>query len=157
MTDDPDLTSAYALNSAEDAKRLYAEWAESYDRSFGDAQGYLLPRHVTEVFVNSGGLGPVLDVGAGTGLVAQGLSAAHVGPIDGTDLSDEMLAVAQKQCLFVISANAAHFQKAGFADFFQDPDAGLIDLQYEDRRIYSDKADLSHRYDMARVVSFRNA
>ncbi|MDB4224559.1 methyltransferase domain-containing protein, partial [Granulosicoccus sp.] len=94
MTDDPDLNSAYALETVDDAKRLYANWADTYDSAFGDAQGYVLPREVVRAFIDAGGAGPVLDVGAGTGLVGEGLAASGVGPLDAVDLSEEMLAVA---------------------------------------------------------------
>ena len=87
MSDEPELKDAYALKSPEDAKRLYAAWAETYDIDFGTAQGYLTPREVVRVFADAGGCGPVLDVGAGTGLVGEGLAAAGIGPIDALDLS----------------------------------------------------------------------
>jgi len=80
MQDDPDLEGAYALNSIEDTKRLYAAWADTYDEAFSDAQGYAIPREVVRVFSGMGGTGPVLDVGAGTGLVAQGLKACLTVP-----------------------------------------------------------------------------
>jgi len=204
MQDDPDLDGAYALNSIEDAKRLYAAWADTYDESFSDAQGYAIPREVVRVFSELVGTGPVLDVGAGTGLVAQGLAATGIGPIDGLDISQEMLDVAHQKdvyrnliaavvtqplglsgytgiisagtftlghlglegilpllecaepgCLFVLSVNASHYTAAGFEAFFTVIDPKIRDLNFEDVRIYSDKADLSHRYDMARIVSFR--
>lgn len=206
MTDDPDLEDAYALNSPSDAKRLYAAWAQSYDSDFGDAQGYLIPREVVRVFRDHGGQGPVLDVGAGTGLVGEGLAAAGLGPVDGLDLSQEMLDVAARKgvyrrciaadvtqplglsgyrgivsagtftlghvgpdgilplldvaeqgCLFVISVNAQHFASAGFEALLSDIDARITGLTFEDVRIYSDKADLSHRYDMARLLVFAKA
>ncbi len=204
MNDEPDLSSAYGLRSAEDARRLYARWAETYDADFGAAQGYLLPREVVRVFVEAGGSGPVLDVGAGTGLVGQGLVAAGVGPVDALDLSEEMLAVARRKaayrhliaadvtrplrhggyegivsagtftlghvgpdglpplleaansgCLFVISVNAVHYVSAGFEAFLAEIGSSIGDLRTEDVRIYSDKADLSHRYDKARLLIFR--
>lgn len=204
MTDDPDLEGAYALQTAEDAKRLYAAWADSYDTGFGEAQGYLLPREVVQAFVDAGGQGPVLDVGAGTGLVGAGLVASGVTLVDGVDLSPEMLEVAATKgvyrdlvvadilkplslprydgivsagtftlghvgpegisalmslanpgCLFVISVNAAHFADAGFATLLAEIDTKIRDLAYRDVRIYTDKADLSHRYDIARLLIFR--
>ena len=94
MTSSPDLENAYALETVDDAKRLYAQWAKTYDSAFGDAQGYVLPREVVRAFVDAGGSGPVLDVGAGTGLVGEGLVASGVSPVDAVDLSEEMLAVA---------------------------------------------------------------
>jgi hypothetical protein len=36
---------------------------------------YRLPAHVAAAFVSAGGTGPVLDVGAGTGLLAEALRA----------------------------------------------------------------------------------
>ncbi|MEM6726976.1 MAG: class I SAM-dependent methyltransferase [Pseudomonadota bacterium] len=95
----PDLESAYDLSSPEDAKALYADWAESYDSGFVAEHGYVLPEEVARGFHAAGGAGPVLDVGAGTGLVGEALAARHVGPLEGTDISAEMLAVAsQKRC-----------------------------------------------------------
>ncbi len=94
MADDPDLNDAYALSSKQEVKALYRTWAHSYDTGFNDGQGYQLPREVALAFVAAGGVGPVLDVGAGTGLVGSHLRAMNVGPIDGIDLSDDMLKVA---------------------------------------------------------------
>jgi SAM-dependent methyltransferase len=204
MTDYLNLEGAYALKTPQDAKRLYAAWADTYDDDFSDAQGYLIPREVVRVFAGAGGHGPILDVGAGTGLVGEGLAAVGIGPIDALDLSEDMLRVArgkgvyrnliaadvteplglagyrgivsagtftlghvgpegilplleiaEKGCLFVISVNAQHYQSAGFEALFAKLDPQIVDLTFEDVRIYSDKADLSHRYDIARLVQFR--
>ncbi|MWD26327.1 methyltransferase domain-containing protein [Aquicoccus sp. SCR17] len=90
----PDLSSAYALRGPEDNNRLYADWAETYDATFAEDMGYLMPGHVAELYKEHGGAGPVLDIGAGTGLVAERLEALGVTPVDATDLSQEMLDVA---------------------------------------------------------------
>ncbi len=206
MSEKPDLEGAYALTSQDDTKRLYRAWADTYDSDFGDAQGYLTPREVVRIFATAGGHGPVLDVGAGTGLVGEGLTAAGIGPVDALDLSDDMLRVANAKCiyrdviaadvtqplalsgyqgiisagtftmghvgpegipplldvanrgcLFVISVNAEHYQSAGFEALFAKLDTEISNLTSEDVRIYSDKADLSHRYDTARIVQFAKA
>lgn len=95
MAEKPDkLDDAYALKTPEDSRRLYADWAASYDAEFAEATGYRLPEAVAAAFAALGGGGPVLDVGAGTGLVAERLSLRGLGPIDGTDISHEMLNVA---------------------------------------------------------------
>lgn len=94
MTDLPNLKDAYALQSAEGVKDLYREWAESYAIGFSMSQGYQIPREVALAFVAAGGSGPVLDVGAGTGLVGEQLRALGVVSIDGVDLCAEMLNVA---------------------------------------------------------------
>lgn len=91
----PDLDDAYALSGPEDNRRLYAAWAATYDRDFAAARGYLLPEAVAAAFAAAGGRGPVLDLGAGTGLVGAALAARGIGPLDGADLSPEMLAVAR--------------------------------------------------------------
>ncbi len=87
----PDLNSAYALKSPEQSKQLYAEWAGDYDSSFAAREDYQLHTHTARAFVSAGGQGPVLDVGAGTGLCGEVLCALGVGPIDATDISAEML------------------------------------------------------------------
>ena len=96
----PHVRDAYALTSKEDIRSLYRDWAQTYDAGFGEAQGYDLPRQVALAFVGAGGEGPVMDVGVGTGLVGDHLSALNVGPIDGLDLSAEMLAVASVKQIY---------------------------------------------------------
>ncbi|MBV2360209.1 class I SAM-dependent methyltransferase [Thalassococcus sp. CAU 1522] len=97
MTRKPDLDSAYALDGPEDNRRLYAEWAETYDSDFAEAMAYRLPQAVAEGFVRTGGRGPVIDLGAGTGLCGAALAGLGIGPVDGTDLSPEMLARAGRR------------------------------------------------------------
>mgnify|MGYP001824740273 FL=1 len=94
MVKDPNVDDAYAMNSPEEVKELYRTWSHSYDTAFGDAQGYQLPREVAQAFVGAGGTGPVLDVGAGTGLVGTVLRGLGIQPVDGIDLSQDMLDVA---------------------------------------------------------------
>lgn len=93
-----DLDGAYALKTPEDSVRYYRDWAQDYDRDFAEAMAYRSPAEVARAFAALGGKGPVLDVGAGTGLVGQALAAAQIGPVDGLDISAEMLArAAEKQ------------------------------------------------------------
>ena len=104
-SDEPGLESAYALRTEEDTKRLYRNWAESYDQDFVAGAAYRHPEIVARRYRALGGLWPCLDVGCGTGAVA-----AHMGPkalIDGLDLSPEMLAVARRKRLYraLIEAN----------------------------------------------------
>lgn len=91
MSDDPDLERAYALETPQDSVRLYADWADSYDHSFVQGSGYVLHLEVARHFALMGGFGPVLDVGAGTGLCGEALTARGIGPVDGTDISQPML------------------------------------------------------------------
>lgn len=89
------LSRAYGLKTHDDTRRLYAEWAETYDDEFVRATGYRLPEAVAAAYAARGGAGPVLDIGAGTGLVGERLAARGIGPVDGTDLSAEMLQAAR--------------------------------------------------------------
>ena len=95
---DHDLDGAYALKTPEDSVQYYRDWASDYDRDFAGVMAYRSPAEVARVFAALGGTGPVLDVGAGTGLVGQALAEAGIGPVDGLDISAEMLArAAEKQ------------------------------------------------------------
>lgn len=96
----PDLDTAYALQSPGDSKRLYADWAETYDQDFAEDQKYLLPEITARAFVGAGGRGPVLDVGAGTGLCGQWLSQLGVRVLDATDISAEMLELASRKDVY---------------------------------------------------------
>ena len=70
---DPDLSGALTLNSPEACLAHYRAWADSYDSGFAEGMDYLLPAHVAAAFLAAGGGSPVLDVGAGTGLLAERL------------------------------------------------------------------------------------
>lgn len=95
---DPDLNAAYALETPEDSKRLYADWAASYDQSFAAEMDYQMPRRIAALYREVGaGAGPVADVGAGTGLVVEDLPVAEGLAVDALDISAEMLAEAGKR------------------------------------------------------------
>ncbi|MDK3017737.1 class I SAM-dependent DNA methyltransferase [Pseudodonghicola flavimaris] len=95
-----DLSGAYSLQTPEDSVALYAGWAKDYDQTFATAEDYRLPAATAEAFKAAGGSGPVLDVGAGTGLCAAALTALGIGPIDAADISPEMLKVAGEKGLY---------------------------------------------------------
>ena len=92
---DPGLDDAYAIRSPEDSLRVYRDWAETYDTGFATRMAYRLPALVAAAFARAGGAGPVLDAGAGTGLLGMALAGHGIAPVDGIDLSPEMLAVAR--------------------------------------------------------------
>lgn len=100
MAKDPTLKDVYAISSQDGLNALYREWAHSYDTGFSEAQGYQLPRAVAQAFVGAGGAGPVLDVGGGTGLVAEQLVRLGVTTIDALDLSEDMLKVARMKGIY---------------------------------------------------------
>lgn len=96
----PDLSAAYALKTPEDSVRLYREWAGTYDDEFATAMDYRLPEVTAQAFAEGGGAGPVLDVGAGTGLLGAALAARGIGPVDGLDISSEMLDAARAKGVY---------------------------------------------------------
>lgn len=96
----PNLADAYALRTPEDNKRLYANWAQSYDIGFAQKMDYLLPVKVAQAFASSGGRGPILDIGAGTGLAGEAIAALGLGPVDATDISPEMLDIARQKQIY---------------------------------------------------------
>ena len=96
----PNLELAYALLTVQDNRELYAAWAKTYENDFASEMDYILPNRVAQIFLDMGGTGPVLDVGAGTGLAGQVLARLGIHPIDAIDLSDAMLDVASKKKIY---------------------------------------------------------
>ncbi len=95
------LEAAYALKTPDDNAQYYGEWAEEYDRDFAQTMGYVFPAQLVARFRVAGGtaMEPILDVGAGTGLVAEGLKTDSL-TIDAIDISPEMLDVAASKGLY---------------------------------------------------------
>jgi len=87
----PDLEAAYSLETPDDNRRLYRDWAQTYDSDFAERSGYRSARLTAQAYLEAGGTWPLLDAGCGTGLVAESLPAGAV--IDGIDISPEMLEV----------------------------------------------------------------
>lgn len=92
------LGAVYDANSPEAVAALYDGWAETYDAEMAVA-GYrhpsvclaLLARHLKP------GTGPVLDAGAGTGVLGPWLGIMGYRPVEGLDISPGMLAVAARK------------------------------------------------------------
>lgn len=98
---DLNLHDALALNSPEACQDYYRAWAVSYDSDFAAPMAYLLPAHVAAAYRTAGGGGPVLDVGAGTGLLAERLrEMGFADQIDAVDFSAEMLAQAAAKGIY---------------------------------------------------------
>ena len=96
---DTSLDGAYSLETPEDSVQLYREWAATYDSGFAQETGYVYGKNVAAVLREelAGATPEVLDIGAGTGLVAQELPGLT---IDGLDISQEMLDVAGQKGLY---------------------------------------------------------
>lgn len=98
---DQGLKGALGLTGPEDCLAYYRDWAANYDSGFAVEMQYLLPSHVAAAFMGTGAGGPVLDVGAGTGLLAEALRGLGFrGDIDAVDFSGEMLARAAEKRIY---------------------------------------------------------
>ena len=106
MPDKLDLDRAYALETPDDSRALYADWAQTYDSDFAKSMDYRLPQIVAEILAEFSPQGPVLDVGAGTGLVGQYLSRGSSTEIHALDISPQMLAVAMGKGVYARSIEA---------------------------------------------------
>ncbi len=100
------LEDAYAVQTPDDNLALYRDWADTYDSEFAAPRGYQYPQLIAEIFTSKASTKdtPVLDVGAGTGLVAAALlEDPNVDPdliIDGIDISPEMLEVSKQKNIY---------------------------------------------------------
>ena len=95
---DTDANDAYAIDGPDGARALYGDWASTYDSGFGAARGYVLPREVASVYQAAcRDDTPILDVGAGTGLVAEHLRGST---LDAIDITAEMLEIARAKQLY---------------------------------------------------------
>ena len=96
---DYDLDRAYEIDGPEDARRLYGDWAATYDDHFGAGWGYVAPREIAALYRAEMRPGdqPVLDAGGGTGLLAEHLRDLIV---DAIDITPEMLAEAERKGLY---------------------------------------------------------
>ena len=100
MQKTPSLQNVYDLKSPDDNVELYSAWAETYDNDFIEDMQYKLHFSVAEEFVLNGGKGLILDVGAGTGALAQALLQKGKFSIEATDISEEMLKVAESKKIY---------------------------------------------------------
>ena len=92
---------AYSLKTPGDSKKLYKKWAKTYDEDFALNSNYLSPKKIS-IFFNKYAKNtdtPILDVGAGSGLVGEFLYKTGNKKIIGIDISSELLEQAKlKKC-----------------------------------------------------------
>lgn len=95
------LNKAYDAQDAADIRKLYDDWAASYEAEIAE-NGYATPgrcaaalrAHIPDPAL------PVLDFGCGTGLSGLALKLEGFDCIDGMDLSAEMLARARAKGIY---------------------------------------------------------
>lgn len=114
---------ALGLASPEDCLAYYRAWAASYDGGFAEDMDYRLPAHVAAAFLGAGGKGPVLDVGAGTGLLTERLlGMGFHGQIDAADFSPDMLERARGKGIYRALYQADITRPLGLTDRY----AGVV-------------------------------
>jgi predicted TPR repeat methyltransferase len=102
MARDERLKQAYAVQTPDEVKTLYRDWADGYERDVVDQLGYVAPRHAARAFAAAFPHpdGQVLDVGCGTGLVGRELRDLGYRNVDGLDISPDMLRVASEKAIY---------------------------------------------------------
>lgn len=92
---DERLADVYGATSPEEIANHYDQWASAYDTDMAQA-GYLHPSVAVALLTRhlQPGAAPILDAGAGTGLVGGWLGILGYPDIDGLDISNGMLKVA---------------------------------------------------------------
>ena len=100
MSEKKSLKDAYSIKTPEDSINLYRSWASSYDSDFAKQNDYLSPLEIAKYFdkYSNNKDTPILDVGAGTGLIGEYLNI-NSRELDAIDISPEMLNIARlKNC-----------------------------------------------------------
>ena len=93
------LQDAYSLSSVEDTINLYKAWSKDYDKDFAHKNNYKSPQNVVKYFLKYSRKGdsPILDVGAGTGLISKYLKKYSSSKLHAIDISKEMLDQAEQK------------------------------------------------------------
>ena len=98
--DDDPLDALYTEGAVTDTAGLYDDWAARYERDL-KAIGYAAADRCAAALAAADPslASPVVDLGCGSGLSGEALTAAGFAEIDGYDFSEGMLALArQKNC-----------------------------------------------------------
>jgi ubiquinone/menaquinone biosynthesis C-methylase UbiE len=114
---DGHLGDVYAAKDAASVAKLYDSWSATYDAEMAKA-GYrhpsiclaLLARHVPK------GAAPLLDAGAGTGLIGEWLAIMGYPTVEALDISSGMLAVARAKGCYAAAYQLALGGDLPFAD-----------------------------------------
>ena len=94
---------------------------------------------------------PINDAQYGAVISSGTFTHGHVGP----EALDELLRVARKGALFVLSVNATHFEARGFAEKFALLEPDITGLQHRRVKIYGEAAqDPAHKEDEAFISVF---
>ncbi len=111
------LRKAYTSRSPEEMAGYYDQWADDYETHMQNV-GYAHPAMVASMLsrCQPAGEEPILDAGAGTGIMAELLIPLQYSNIVGIDLSPGMLAVAADKNLYRELRQMALGETLDFAD-----------------------------------------
>ncbi|PIE10008.1 MAG: methyltransferase type 11 [Rhodobacterales bacterium] len=111
------LERIYKTDDADAQRTAYDDWAQRYEADLA-AGGYATPHRLAKMVARFAHVpGPVLDFGCGTGLAGAALAAEGLGPIDGVDMSEGMMARARERGLYrslILSDPAAPHRPSGY-------------------------------------------
>ena len=95
------LDKVYNARDAAGTRKLYDDWAASYESEVGE-NGYATPGRCAAALADrmKDKAAPILDFGCGTGLSGLALKLVGFSTIDGIDLSADMLAEARAKRLY---------------------------------------------------------
>lgn len=111
------LETIHDSKTVEDTKRVYGEWAETYEETM-TAHGYRSPWIVASMLTVrlSDKSTRVLDVGCGTGMTGASLARLGFTDIDGLDVSPAMLDRARAKSVYKNLVTADLLQTVDIAD-----------------------------------------
>ncbi|AXI54706.1 methyltransferase type 11 [Sulfitobacter sp. JL08] len=95
------LSKAYSTREADGVRRLYDDWAATYEAEISE-NGYATPGRCAAALAQyvTDKAAPVLDFGCGTGLSGLALKLAGFETIDGVDVSPDMLDRAREKNIY---------------------------------------------------------
>jgi len=101
MSDKTFLTGAYDLKGPDETRAFYDDWSASYDAEI-HKNGYVTPQRCAKALASysTDKTAPHLDIGCGTGVSGEALTAAGFTNLHGTDLSAEMIAQAKQKDIY---------------------------------------------------------
>lgn len=115
------LGAVYAAKRPEEIAQIYDDWAATYDAEMARV-GYQHPSICLALLARylPRGTAPLLDAGAGTGLIGEWLGTLGYPRVEALDISAGMLAVAEKKNVYAALHNLAlggplPFEDARFA------------------------------------------
>jgi predicted TPR repeat methyltransferase len=111
------LGAAYEAKGADEIAALYDRWAETYDAEMAKA-GYRHPSICLALLARylPRGASPLLDAGAGTGLIGEWLAILAYPHVEALDVSPGMLAMAERTGAYKALHNLALGAPLPFSD-----------------------------------------